>query len=97
MICGITASISGPVKSGRPVRYGAQIAKAVTKTPSPGFFTTDHAGAGTPTGGIPALVVDGKLEKGGESAVMENPPPVAKVPDGHTAVDKAAEAFPATT
>jgi hypothetical protein len=43
----------------------------VTTTPSLGFLITDHAGAGKPAGGIAALVVDGKLAKGGESLVMK--------------------------
>ena len=60
-------------------------------------FITDHAGAGEPAGATPALAVDGKLAKGGESLVIKKPPPIAKVPIGHTAVDKKAVLFPATT
>ena len=87
----------GPAISDRSVRYGAQMAKAVTISVLAVVFITDHAGAGEPTGAGPAIVVDGKLAKGGESLVIKKPPPIAKVPVGHTAVDRKAESFPATT
>jgi hypothetical protein len=73
------------------------MAKAVTRTLSLGVLITVHAGAGEPTGAIPPVAVDGKLAKEGEPSVMKKPPPIAKVPAGHTAVDKALEACPATT
>jgi hypothetical protein len=60
-------------------------------------FIAVHAGAGAPVGGVPPTAVDGKLAKGGLSFVIKKPPPIAKVPVGHTAVDKKGLFFPVTT